>query len=78
MTGAEHYAEAERLIEVVNATPAEQLVQAVDVAAAAMAKANIHATLALASAIERGTRYATGMDTGGYGSPDPDPRWAAR
>jgi hypothetical protein len=66
-TGAAHYAEAERLIAEVNATPANQLVQAVDVAAAALAKAQVHATLALAAAVYRQSALAHGVDNSGYG-----------
>lgn len=71
MTGAEQYDAAEVLLTKAKSEASEGVL---GIAAVTAAAAQVHATLALAAAVEKQTRYATGLDTRGYGTPD-DTRW---
>lgn len=65
MTGAQHYAEAEHLLA---PTTEERIYFSAEQMRLHVAKAQAHATLALAAAVERQNRLAHGTDVGGYGA----------
>ena len=60
--GADHYKEAERLL----APPVQASGHTYMPSEQGLRRAQVHATLALAAAVERQTRLTTGMDDGGY------------
>jgi hypothetical protein len=62
-TGADHYAEAERLANMA----LEDRDMSVESALLCAAVGQISATLALAAAVEKQTQLAHGVDSGGYG-----------
>jgi hypothetical protein len=92
VTGAEHFAESERLTtaargvikdaddhreqvlaedDAKSVRGREAIAQWLDAHGAArnlIELGHVHATLSLASAVEKQTRYAHGLDTGGYGA----------
>lgn len=67
MTGAQHFAEAERLLEP-RVSTAGNVPRNVQPSPHEVATAGVHATLALAAAVERNNRLAHGVDVPGYGA----------
>lgn len=66
MTGAEHFAEAEKLADKSSVRIGGQDWERAW-GAGMIALAQVHATLALAAATEKATAFAHGIDTAGYG-----------
>jgi hypothetical protein len=60
MTGTEHYAEAERLLQAAFVFPSEND-ETNPAATLAIAEAQVHATLAMAAALTPPIRWVTGM-----------------